>query len=125
MARMKSRSCHCSVCQFHRILADCFRADETKWRPRTGEVRRATAEYKRSEVEAILVDQAELGETAGQLGTRNVDLTIDLRLECAHERSHAVADESGVRPDRFQSARHDPLGFRAPHRREVAFDVVP
>lgn len=66
-----------------------------------GEVRLATPEDEWSEVKAILVDQAECGETAGQLGSGNIDLTVELRFERAHKRSGVVADKSGIRPDGF------------------------
>ena len=50
-------------------------------RPRTCEVRRAMAQHDRMQVHPVLVDQAEFGEAAGQVGAGHFDLAVTFGLQ--------------------------------------------
>lgn len=68
------------VRQPNRVLANGIGGDKAERRPDAGEVRLAAAKHERAEVETILVDKTELGETPRQIGPGNVDLAVDFPL---------------------------------------------
>src|SRR5262249_29977081 len=77
-------------------------------------------QHEGTKVEAILIDQAHLGEALRQLRASNLDLAIALLLQSAYRSLDVVADQSRVRAGGLQGARHDPLGLPAPCSRERA-----
>src|SRR6516162_2045684 len=92
------------VRQPDRILADGIGGDKSEGRPGTGEVRLAATKHKRAEVEAILVDETEVGEAPREFGPGDIDFALDFRLQPAHERLDVASHERGVRANRLERA---------------------
>src|SRR3954463_5488094 len=88
--------------QPNRILTDTITGNDAERWPSAGKVRLAAAEDEGAEVETIFVDETEVGEARRQGGPRDVDLTVDILLQSAHERVDIIPDECGVRADRLQ-----------------------
>src|SRR4051812_18722937 len=109
----------------HGILANIVAVNDPQRRPRSGKERFAAAEYEGTEVEAVLVDETEVSEARREFGSGDVDLSVDIRLQSAHERFDVLRYERGIRADRLQRGGHDPLRLRAPGGGEVVLDGVP
>jgi len=92
------------VRQHHRVVADGDGRDKAERRSGTGEVRLAAAKDVRAHVETVLVDQTEIGEARRQIRTRDVDLSLNVRLQPAHERSQVPVDQRGVGTDGLERA---------------------
>src|SRR6185437_3226275 len=111
--------------QPNRVLANTIAGDDLEGWPGAGKVRLAAAEYERAEVETILVDETEVGQTRCQGGPGDVDLTLDVLPQSAHKRVDALRDECGVWADRLQRTRDDPFWLLPPCRREVVVAGIP
>jgi hypothetical protein len=113
------------VGQSEHILGNPVVGHEAEGRPRSGEIRPAVTKHNGVQVDAILIDQAKLGEAVRQARASNFDLCIALGLELADGALEIVLDKPGVRADRLQRARDDPFRLVPPRRREGVFVRAP
>jgi hypothetical protein len=86
----------------NRVLANTIAGNDAERWPRAGKVRFAGAKHEGAEVETIFVDKTEFSQARRQDGARDVDLTVDVRLQSALKRIDVLADECGVRADRLE-----------------------
>ena len=77
------------------------------------------------QVDAILVDQAKLGEAVRQVWASHFELPVALGLQLADRAGKIIRNQGGVGTDRRQRARDDPFRLLAPRRREGAFVGIP
>ena len=72
---------------------------QTQRRPGTRKVGRTATNDDRVQVDAIFIDQAEVGEASRQVGTSHFDLPAALGLQCTDRALEIIPNKRGVGTD--------------------------
>src|SRR5687768_18426134 len=89
-----------NVGQSEYVFADPVMADQAERGAGGGELGGAAAKHHRMQVDAILIDQAKVGEAVRQRGAGNFDLAVALGLQLADLAVEIAVDQRGVGADR-------------------------
>lgn len=114
-----------NVGQPDHILTHPVTADKAERRPGGGEIRLAVADHDGVQVDAILIDQAKLGEASGQVRASDFDLSGAPGFQLTDRTLEIIADKRGVGADRLQRARNDPFRLLPPRGREGVLLCTP
>ena len=107
------------------VVGDAVGGEEAEGRAGAGEERVAVAEDDGVEVEAVLVDEVEVGESSGEVRAGYFDVAGVVGFEIADEVLEVVFDQCGVGADGGQRVRGYPLGMVSPGGCEGVFVGLP
>jgi len=91
-----------NVRQPNHVLVHSLAGFEAQRRPRAGEERLAGTKHDRVQVDAILINKAEVRHASRQVRACNVNLSDKLSLEAAYHPLDVILDERGIGADRVQ-----------------------
>src|SRR5690606_19930512 len=100
-------------------------AQKAERRSPFSEVGSSSAQDHRVKIDAILIDQSEVGQAASEVWPRHFDLAFLLRLERSNASSEISREELGSRPDTLEGARHDPFRLLPERGSESALVFAP
>ena len=107
------------------VLGNWIADHKAERRPGAGEEGLAAAQHDGVEVKAILINKTKVSQASRQVWSADCYLPNALSLQLTDHRLEVILDKRGVRANRLQRARHDPLLLAPPRRRELAFLRAP